>query len=742
MFKHKGGFPYKYWSHQIKEEVNEVPAQEVIIAAFNQTVAQQWAKTFSEQFQKGGFGGGAKAIGESMEDAAKSTKSSTDAQKASIKALHEFIAATKKVAKGERQRTALTAKQLKSLAELKKHTGDVGDTFTGMANQVTTGTLTYKKATEKLDEMSDAADDATKMQVRMGERVKKAGKSIANFEPRMLTAGAAFGVLTQASKDFSAQMRFGTDVTRGVFANMTDAIKLGVDPEALSEIQATNRMAVRTFSDMNEWAGQLRDAEKEMFRFVGDHTEATRLVAAQLTTLGMAGIRPTMKVFKEEGVKGQKSLFKQFQELQAMTGQTFAESGEMLRGFTNDEAIRYRLTAAVDEEQRKAILRGVMARNAEFRALGLTKEQALSAASALEQLAGISPRERMKQAAKLRALAGAMGMSGMEGMELQKLHTMGRRRSLEPGADARYLELTSKLREGVAESTVGPIQQEMFASSMSKGLEAIVGPGSKLDISLAKGLEPLNKNMESMGQSSSRMVELAVSSVSLLQKITNAAQSPLVIGGFLAMRGLLTTGRLILGAMRGGAGALGPGGSAKRGARALGKGGRFGRIAGGLRAGGGMALRGAGMAGMVISAATMGHMAGEEFYKQLDQGKLFGIETSWAGNVQSGLMTMFGAIPDMLSTERRKDREKITIAREKAQEDVAGRTGFTNYETMQGYLDTMTKLREQDTELSRKLIEELKQLRQDNKNLSKDTIDAYLKNRREYAAANNGSDPV
>ncbi|KKM88116.1 hypothetical protein LCGC14_1261930, partial [marine sediment metagenome] len=372
-----------------------MPAQDVNLL-YNDQVARQWANRIAEAFKDGGngYGKAAESIGKAMEDAAESTEDVSKAQKESLKALTKFIRATEKVAKGERQKTKLTSAQIKQLKILGKHSHQAGDKFSGMAKEFVSGKLSYEDARKEIDKLSGAATTSTKAFDRMKGGLKDFGRKL--LDPRLIAAEA--GLAVQAMGDFKAAMQFGTDVSRGLFSNMTDALWLGIDPSTLSEIQASNRQAIHAFGGIGKWAARLETAEEEMFDFIGDHTEATKFVASQLTTLGMVGIKPTMEEFKKAG-GAQQSLFETFQQLQKSVGMTFAESGQMLRELAQDENIRFKLTGAIDDKQRAIMLKNIAARQAEFVALGMTIDQAKRASAALETIAGVSPRERMKRGA-------------------------------------------------------------------------------------------------------------------------------------------------------------------------------------------------------------------------------------------------------------------------------------------------------------------------------------------------------
>jgi len=102
-------------------------------------------------------------------------------------------------------------------------------------------------------------------------------------------------------------------------------------------------------------------------------------------------------------------------------GYTVEEFGNLTQELINDQGMRSTLLG-LQEDERKAYLLSVQQRQAEYLTMGYTIERAKELQKTFQSLNKMNPKERMKQAAKTRAMMGAMGMGG-EGAKLFDLQT-------------------------------------------------------------------------------------------------------------------------------------------------------------------------------------------------------------------------------------------------------------------------------------------------------------------------------
>jgi uncharacterized membrane protein len=264
-----------------------------------------------------------------------------------------------------------------------------------------------------------------------------------------------------------------------------DAAKLGLTPAEYIAMNAASRQTILAAGGAAKQIDILKDQSDTLgmkFASVGDRT---KYVQGQMDALAQAGIRPTKE---SAGILGGS-----FTRLQKITGMTGEQFNELTREMATDSDIQIQLRAA-NSQEREQIMQGIMARNAENRAMGMTAEQAKAVSKTLAKLAGQGPVDRMKQAAKIRAMSGMMGIGG--GDEAANILIKGQRAT--PEEKKILQEHMSKISNAASESQTGGIGQEMMVSTaMDKmGLSSLLGPGSEFNTRLAEGLKIDEKALE------------------------------------------------------------------------------------------------------------------------------------------------------------------------------------------------------------------------------------------------------
>lgn len=325
-----------------------------------------------------------------------------------------------------------------------------------------------------------------------GEAVKKSGNDIkaATKDIAASIVGSALSFRTgkflaakaayQGFNDFKAAMKYGTDVTEGVWSNMSNAMSLGIDPSRLSEIQASTRQAVSVMGGAEQWSKKVSSVQSSMFGHIGDLDTTTQFMADSMSTLIRAGIQPTTDAFMSaSGELG--PLGKTFKDIQKISGATFAETGQLMKELAEDSTIRWKLMGAASSKQRRVIIQETMERHKNLLAMGMNTEQAKRASAALDQMAGKGPKERLKQAAKMQMMMGAMGVAG--GGRAAELM---RKRVRTGQEDKELAGIMATVNTKVAETQQRSLSGDFFASAMIQktGMEGLMGPGSPFEKNL------------------------------------------------------------------------------------------------------------------------------------------------------------------------------------------------------------------------------------------------------------------
>lgn len=164
-----------------------------------------------------------------------------------------------------------------------------------------------------------------------------------------------------------------------------------------------------------------------------------------------------------------------FKILNQTLGKTSDQFNEMVNQLAESSSIRLQMFK-MDRGRRSAYLQEMVALQAKLEMEGMTQEQAARTVEALAEIGGKDPKERMKEAAKLQALMGSMGM-GQQGAEAAALIRGGMRG--EGDAD--------KLKE-----LMGPVMANI-SQTLAQGGSAEMGMSARIS---ALGLDPLISSMQ------------------------------------------------------------------------------------------------------------------------------------------------------------------------------------------------------------------------------------------------------
>lgn len=156
--------------------------------------------------------------------------------------------------------------------------------------------------------------------------------------------------------------------------------------------------------------GPLRDS---LYNLTGNFDDAFKLMAGAREALSFAGVRLSSQEFQQQ-MAGPGGVIDNMKTLATLSGKSAAEIGEMTKQMMKDREMRFTMLG-LDRKQRANRMNEILKYQQLLVSKGMEIEQAQEAAMAFEKLnAQVSPKERYKQAAKIRGIAGAMGVAGGE----------------------------------------------------------------------------------------------------------------------------------------------------------------------------------------------------------------------------------------------------------------------------------------------------------------------------------------
>jgi len=233
----------------------------------------------------------------------------------------------------------------------------------------------------------------------------------------------------------------------------------------------------------------------------------------------------------------------------------------------------------LQEKERKAYVMGVQRRMAEYQAMGYTIERAKELQKTFQALNKMGPKERMKQAAKQRAMLGAMGM-GAEGAELFNLQVRYRTMSADDKAkaDKRMAQIQSKAagRFGAASGAGAGLGQSMAMQMMAERtgfaqvaetFETVSGEGLKFDKQQLDATHEINETIKTglkgldywSAGTNSAVTSIATNMVSGFASLAAINAAGFAISGMAGALGAHRIGKIGKGFGKGGGKAAGKG---------------------------------------------------------------------------------------------------------------------------------------------------------------------------------------
>jgi hypothetical protein len=268
-------------------------------------------------------------------------------------------------------------------------------------------------------------------------------------------------------------------LAEALFSQQNTALKYRLAGDEFAKIATANRQVINAMGGSKQAFTEMSPVIDRFRILTGDSAEGARLAAEAATEFAKKGVKPTqhaLQIYTNDIV-----------QLGRRTGMGAREAAAYFNEIASDtESIDILRSARAEE--REAILKNQRAFIDNALAQGMSTEQAKEAAKVLNKMAAAKPLDRLKQAAKVRALGGAMGIAGSE--EAAQAIIAGKRATKEQKeALAQFSTNAANAMDKAAGQGLGT---EIFASELIEklNLDQYYGKGSAFSTTLGDTMTP------------------------------------------------------------------------------------------------------------------------------------------------------------------------------------------------------------------------------------------------------------
>lgn len=331
--------------------------------------------------------------------------------------------------------------------------------------------LTVKKSNEAL---INSANKNNKNSEESGGMFKSLAKGIAST----ITAMSGLKELHRAIKSAG---KFG------VALDPVTAVLTGLSLDELPELQGKLKQTALSIGGMESLNRILKKSmdgtDTEFVLLSGGLANASKALGNMADNVRKMGDNT---IDTNKAIDDEKEMFKKFQSQIGMTIESF---NDMTTEIINDTDIRNQLMR-LDMKQRKLYIDNIRITQLNNMVKGLETEQTKAVVKTLTEFANLDPKERLKQAAKVRVLGGVIGMS-KEANEVARLLMKNNRTSEENNM---LIENMSKIQSKSMQD-MSNINKEFVLSRIlnSQELNKLFGPNSSianLSLSMGKQFDP------------------------------------------------------------------------------------------------------------------------------------------------------------------------------------------------------------------------------------------------------------
>jgi len=340
---------------------------------------------------------------------------------------------------------------------------------------------TTEKLNKKSEELSEALSDARTETVRHTESVERSRAEFNKFKDSVKSAAK------EALKFAEQEQRFAQQTATADAGWITGMYQMGISQLEYMKILKETRVESLAANSANvDFKNSLYASQESLKRLTSDYNEAAKVAGMFHKNMAKIGVS---QEHLGDAVLQQTKIYEENYRALGYTAEQFANlSADLI----NDQGMRDVLLT-LKEKERKSYVLGIQQRMAEYQAMGFTIDRAKALQKTFQGLVGMDPKERMKKAAKKRAMLGAIGM-GAEAQELFRLETTYRTLNAEQkaSADIRMAEIQAQSAKifgqmsGSGTSLGQSMAMQMMAQktgfdSVIQATETVSGEGLKFD---------------------------------------------------------------------------------------------------------------------------------------------------------------------------------------------------------------------------------------------------------------------
>lgn len=295
----------------------------------------------------------------------------------------------------------------------------------------------------------------------------KLGTSLLGFNKTFLDATLkSGGVIEESTGNFD----------QGMSQWITSlGMSTGVQSEIVLGLMAENRQMVNAVGGISNAIHLTGDSILSMRGFYGGLEESMKATLGIMSEFSKKGVEPTTDALNAYN--------KDLTMLSMQTGMAPTAINAMIDAIA-DDADSITLLRGAREGEREALLASERALLKNNIALGMSAEQAAEAAKMLNKMVAQKPLDRLKQAAKMRAMGAAMGL-GSEANAAADAMTAGKRAT--PEQRAALNDFNVKMTGMADQSAQQGMPQELFVSTMLDKLDMNEYYGSNSPFSATLG---------------------------------------------------------------------------------------------------------------------------------------------------------------------------------------------------------------------------------------------------------------
>ena len=343
-------------------------------------------------------------------------------------------------------------------AQMRALTGTTFEANTAVEDQIEVYTQGHTALNNSLAESQHAHDMANMSLKEFASEVIMGSKQM---QIALLGFNEAFGVAEAAATR-------GSDIT---LEQAWIARKLGMSQVEVMNMTADYTQTIRAASmSTDDMANKMNDSGHKLVAITGSLKNGAKfaLDSAELFKMSGGAIDSEMGSFTDNMA----SSFKGLRDSIGMTSEEFADLNRSLIGNAEVQSSMYKMT----QKQQQIFMQEAQVRRQMLVDGGLRADQADAVIAGMESMVNKGAKERLKEAAKMQATLGAMGM-GAQGQRAADIMRKGSRASA--GEKTELQEILKAANFQAAENGQGSIQSEMV-QDMLNGMNPMMGPDSPL----------------------------------------------------------------------------------------------------------------------------------------------------------------------------------------------------------------------------------------------------------------------